>query len=169
MPHWRDHLDSSLLGAYSLFDDATEGFKQVDGYILRCTDEIHILGASGKKKCFVAYTTLDAKKPLKINVAIGNEIAIGAGSKNPEKWVNVPVTFYVDERVNSKDGVVAAIRCKHRIEQKKDFTKNIEALRACTTIEELAAAWKTYGHQDITFVKDEMKDKLTPKENVQTN
>lgn len=169
MAHWRDHLDSTLLGAYSLFDDATEGFKTVDGYVLKCTDEIHILGASGKKKCFVAYTTLDAKKPMKINVSIGNEIALGAGSKNPEKWFNVPVTFYVDERVNSKDGVVAAIRVKHRIEQKKDFTKNIELLRACKTLPELVEAWKQYGHQEIANIKDEMKEKLTPKENVQTN
>ena len=161
MAHWRDHLDSSLLGAHSLFDDATEGFKRIDGYILRCTDEEHLLGASGKRKCFVAYTSLDARKPMKINVTIGNEIAIAAKSKNPAKWVNVPVTFFVDEKVKTKDGVVPALRVKARIEQAIDYTANIAALRACKTMDELIAAWKTYGHQSLNAVKEEMKLKLS--------
>lgn len=114
MAHWRDHLDSPLLGAYSLFDDATEKFKTIDGFILRCADEMHILGASGKRKCLVAYTSLSKEKPMKINVTIASKLAAGTGSQNPEKWVNVPVTFYVDERVSSKDGIVAALRVRFR-------------------------------------------------------
>lgn len=169
MAHWRDHLDSPLLGAYSLFDDATDKFKTVDGYILRCVDEMHILGASGKKKCFVAYTSLDQRKPMKINVTIANQIALGAKSQNPEKWVNVPVTFYVDEKVNSKDGIVAAIRVRAREEKAPDYTKQIAELRACTTLEELVAAWGRIGNQSIAAIKDEMKAKLIPQKDVQEN
>jgi hypothetical protein len=168
MAHWRDHLDSPLMGAYSLYDGETDDFKSVEGYILRCTDEIHNLGASGKKKCFVAYTSIDTK-PMKINVKIANEIALGAKSQNPEKWVNVPVTFYVDKNVSSKDGIVAAIRVKHRIEKAPDYTAEIAELRACKTIDQLAEVWKRVGNQSISSVKDEMKSKLAQKKDVQEN
>ncbi len=169
MAHWRDHLDSPLLGAYSLFDDATEKFKTIDGYIVRCADEEHLLGASGKRKCLVAYTSLDARKPMKVNVTIANQIALGAKSQNPAKWVNVPVTFFVDERVKTKEGIVAALRVKAREEKAPDYTAQIAELRACTTIEQLVDTWKRVGNQSIAAIKDEMKAKLTPKTDVQAN
>jgi hypothetical protein len=169
MAHWRDHLDSPLMGAYSLFDDATEKFKTIDGYIVRCADEMHLLGASGKRKCLVAYTSID-KKPMKINVTIANQIALGAKSQNPAKWVNVPVTFFVDERVSTKDGIVAALRVRAREEKAPDYTAQIAELRACTTVEQLVSVWGKVGNQAIVAVKDEMKTKLTPKkEYVQAN
>jgi hypothetical protein len=146
MAHWRDHLDSTLMGAYSLYDSQTDRFKSVEGYIVRCTDETHTLGASGKKKVFVAYTSIDAK-PMKINVSIANEIALSAKTHNPEKWVNIPVTFYVNEKVSTKEGIVPALRVRARIEQ---HTKPAEPLQAdiveqvsnCTTLTELGEIWK---------------------------
>lgn len=161
MAHWRDHLDSKLLGAYSLYDDETDKFKRVDGYIVKCCDEEHILGASGKKKCFVAYTSLDNKKPMKLNVTISNEIALAAKSHNPAKWVNVPVTFYVDENVRSKDGIVAALRVKSRIDKSVDYSEQIAELRACATLDQLIEVWQRVGNQAIAHVKDEMKIKLS--------
>ena len=140
MAHWRDHLDSPLLGAYSLFDDATEKFKQIDGFILRCADEMHILGASGKRKCLVAYTSLSNDKPMKINVTIASKLAAGTGSQNPDKWVNVPVTFFVDEKVNSKDGVVAALRLR------------IRRLAPQKTLEQAKQAFEAVGSRE-SFVK----------------
>ena len=165
MAHWRDHLNSTLLGAYSLYDDATDKFKTIDGFIVKCTHEQHLLGASGKRDCFVAYTSLDSKKPMKINVTIANVLAVAAKSQNPDKWVNVPVTFCVDEKVNTKDGIVAALRVKPRIVQSVDYTSQTAKLRACTTIEELIIAWKEVGCIALEPIKNEMKEKLTPKEN----
>ncbi len=165
MAHWRDHLNSTLLGAYSLYDDTTDRFKSVEGVILRCTHEKHLLGASGTRDCFVAYTSLDARKPMKINVTIAKEIALAAGSKNPDKWVNVPITFYVDENVNSKEGKVEALRCKPRSVAPVDYSAQITQLENCKTIEELGAVWTSAGFpQNPLFgVKEKMKALLTTK------
>lgn len=165
MAHWRDHLNSTLLGAYSLYDDATDKFKSVDGFIVKCLHEQHLLGASGRRDCFVAYTSLDSKKPMKINVTIANVLAVAAKSQNPDKWVNVPVTFLVDEKVSTKDGIVAALRVKARFLQAIDYTIPSSKLRACITIEELVSVWKEVGCTALESVKNEMKLKLTPKEN----
>lgn len=164
MAHWRDHLDSSLLGAYSLFDDKTEGFKVIDGMILRTAQEEHNLGASGKQKCFVAYTTLDNKKPMKINVTIASAIALAAGSKNPEKWVNIPVTFYVDQNVKSKAGTTEALRCrKNNKAVKVDYSVEEQMLKDCKTLEELAAVYTQEGfpRNQLLSLKDQLKKKLT--------
>lgn len=80
-----------------LFDDATEGFKEVDGIIINTCHEEHILGGSGKQNVFVAKTSLG--KPLRLNNTMCTQIAVIAKTKNPAKWVNIPVTFYVDQQV----------------------------------------------------------------------
>jgi len=111
--HWKDHLDSTLLGAYSLYDDATEGWKEVNGIITSCGKEWHILGGSGKKNILVGRTNLG--KPIKINKAIGEVIEKISGSKNPDKWNNIPLTFYVDPRVTFGKNTVEAIRVKPQV------------------------------------------------------
>ena len=163
MAHWKDHLNSDLLGAYSLFDDATEGFKEVNGIITRTAHEDHVLGASGKQKVFVAHTTLG--KPLRLNNTMCNQIAVIAKTKNPAKWINIPVTFYVDTNVKLGRETVEAIRIKAQKEVKKDFSNEEKKLRACTTIEELAAVYKSEGfpQRELLAVKEEMKNKLTVK------
>jgi len=98
---------------------------------------------------------------MKINVTIAGEIALAAKSHNPAKWVNVPVTFYVDENVKTKAGIVAALRVKSRIDKAVDYSVQISELRACTTLEQLVDAWKRVGNQAISHVKDEMKLKLS--------
>ena len=164
MSHWRDHLNSTLLGAYSLYDGETDKFKQIDGFIVRVCHEQHLLGASGKRDCFVAYTSLDQKKPMKINVTIANAIGLAAKTRNPDKWINVPVTFFVDEKVNTKDGVVEALRLKGRIvQQQVDYTAQITQLRSCKTIAELQTVYTSAGFPQTALVsiKDEMKTKLS--------
>lgn len=161
MAHWKDHLNSDLLGAYSLFDDATEGFKEVNGMITKTAHEDHVLGASGKQKVFVAHTTLG--KPLRLNNTMCNQIAVIAKTKNPAKWINVPVTFYVDTNVKLGRDTVDAIRIKAQNPVKKDFSAEEKRLRDCKTIEELAEVFKSDGfpQRELLSIKDEMKNKLT--------
>ena len=163
MAHWRDHLNSTLLGAYSLYDDATDGFKEIDGYIIKTAREKHNLGATGVKDCFVAYTSLDPKKPMKINVNIANAIAIAAGTKNPDRWLNIPVTFYVDRNVKCKEGITEAIRCrKNNKAAQVDYSNEEAMLRACKTLDELATCYKQPGFPQFPLqkLKDELKTKL---------
>lgn len=111
--HWKDHLNSTLLGAYSLFDDATEGWKEVNGIITGCCTEYHVLGASGNTKCHVGKTNLG--KPIKLNNTICKVLEQITGSKNPAKWVQVPVTFYVDTNVKFGKTTTEAIRIKAQV------------------------------------------------------
>ena len=132
--------------------------------ILRTCHEEHNLGASGRKKCFVAYTTLDKKKPMKINVTIANAIALAAGTKNPDKWVNIPVTFFVDTKVKSKDGIVEALRCrKNNKVAQIDYSTEIAMLQNCKTLDELKAVYTQPGFPQAAMakIKDEMKEKIT--------
>jgi hypothetical protein len=110
MSHWKDHLNSTLLGAYSLFDDTTEKWKEVDGVITRCCHEKHVLGGSGSTDCHVGHTSLG--KPIKLNHTISKVLESITGYKNPAKWVNVPCTFYVDANVKFGKTTTEAIRIK---------------------------------------------------------
>ena len=164
MAHWKDHLNSTLIGAYTLFDDKTEGFKEVDGMILHTAHERHSLGASGVNECFVAYTTLDPKKPMRINHKIGAAISLAAGSKNPEKWINVPVTFYVDQNERLGKEKVDALRCrKNNKAATVDYSAEEQMLKDCKTLEELAAVYTQEGfpRTPLLGLKDQLKKKLT--------
>jgi hypothetical protein len=163
MPHWKDHLDSSLLGAYSLYDDATDGWKEVDGLIIKTCHEDHVLGNQGKKNIHVAYTSLG--KPMRLNHKISDAIALIAKCRNPEKWVNVPVTFYVDSNVKLSGVTVDAIRVKPQ--KKSAQAPNYDAyeakLRACKSLDELAALWTSPGFPQLQLstLKDQIKNELS--------
>jgi hypothetical protein len=163
MAHWRDHLNSSLLGAYSLFNDQTEDFNTIDGVIIRCANEDHLLGASGKKKCLVAYTSLSNSKPMKINATIAKVLTLAAKSPNPDRWVNIPVTFYVDKNVNTKDGKTEAIRVRARVVNVVivDRPSQIAAINGCKTIEELKTVWAKVGCPDLEQIKNNKKNELS--------
>jgi len=161
MPHWKDHLDSKLLGAYSLFDDETEGWKEIDGLILRTAHEDHILGASGKQNIHVAHTNLG--KPIKLNSTISEAIAAITGMKNPAKWVNVPVTFYVDTNVKFGKGKVEAIRVKARKHAPKvDYSAFEAMINECATLEQLGAVWTSTGfpQKELFNLKEAKKNEL---------
>ena len=140
MTHWREHIGSPLLGAYSLYDDATDSFIEKEGLILDVKKAEYVLGASGKKLISIANTTLG--KPLKINVTIAKVLAFITRSGSIEKWVNVPVIFYVDRNVNSKDGVVDAIRVKPAPPAVKvDYSLQEKMLRECKDIDSLTIVY----------------------------
>jgi len=169
MPHWREHLGSPLLGAYSLYDDAKDDFIEKDGIITHCGKADFMLGESGKQNCLVAYTNLG--KPLKINVTIADTLQSITGKRNPDKWVNVPVTFYVDRKVKGKKGAtVEAIRVKQcRNNQAIANAENEAKLRNCKTLEELKAVYTAPGFPQsaMAAIKDEVKKIIT--DGLQTN
>lgn len=163
--HWRDHLDSTLLGAYSLFDDATDGFKEVDCVVIRTSREDHNLGASGKKNIHVAHTNF-SKKPMQLKVSISSVIAEIAGTNNPDKWVNVPITLFV-KKEKVKGEIVDALRVKRqKVVQQKDYAPCNAKLRACTSLADLQVVFMALLPDEKTAcnaAKEEMKVKLTPK------
>jgi hypothetical protein len=101
---------------------------------------------------------------MKLNATISQTIALIAGCKNPEKWVNVPVTFFVDERVKFGSSTVEAIRVKAQKDAPKvDYTDQINKLRACRTLVELQTIYTALdkpAQYALVTIKDEMKGLL---------
>ena len=138
--HWREHTNSPLLGAYSCWSDTADDFTEINAIITHAAVGEFVLGASGKTKCLVCFT--DLGKPVKVNVTIANAIQNIVGTANTSKWVNIPVTFYVDKNVKSKDGIVPAIRVKPQINApKNDWKEQIEHLKTLKTVQELQDAY----------------------------
>ena len=162
MAHWRDHLNSTLLGAYSLWSDEADAFVEKQGKILHVAHEDHNMGRAGVQNCFVAYTTLHKTKPIKVNVTIANAIEQASGQKNPEKWNGTDVIFYVDLNVKSKEGTKEALRVKKMPYGKPDYSGQEARLKACTTLAELQEVFLSDGFPRIalTQLKDELKTKL---------
>ena len=161
MAHWREHLGSPLLGAYSLYDDQTDDFKEVNGIITKTGHADYVLGESGKQKCFIAYT--DMGKPMKLNVKMASVLADITGSRNPDKWQNIPVTFYVDKNVKSKAGTTEAIRIKAQRKVQQNFDAEKAKLNECKTLAELQTVYLGLS-KDAQFatlaIKDQLKTKL---------
>lgn len=110
--HWRNEIDSPLLGAYSL-SDGNEGFVEMNGVITHTGKADFIMGASGKQKVFIGYTNIG--KPIKLNATISKAMTAISGTSNPTKWVNIPVCFYVDKHVKFGKELVEAIRIKKQV------------------------------------------------------
>lgn len=162
MAHWRDHLNSTLLGAYSLWSDEADAFIEKQGKILHVAHEDHNMGKAGNQNCFVAYTTLHKTKPIKINVTIANAIEQASGQKNPEKWNGTDVIFYVDLNVKSKEGTKEALRVKKMPYVKPDYTVYENQLKACKTLAELKDVFTAQGFPQTALekLKDELKTQL---------
>lgn len=166
MPHWRDFTNSTLLGAYSCYSDKEDRFIEKNGTIIRCEIQEHTLGGSGKTRCLVGVT--DFGKPIKINiVAISSVLQEITGTRNPDKWVNVPVTFYVDENVKFGKQTVEAIRIKRQINAPKiDYTEQINKVYQCEDLNALIELYKSFNTLEqiaTQKAKDEMKLKFDVK------
>lgn len=159
--NFRQIINQDYLGAYS-FDNQNGGYYEVDGIITRVEKRV-ITDQSGKSEKLVGITNIG--KPIILRATNSTVLKEITGSRYIEDWVNVPVTFYVKLNVSSPQGLVDALRIK-RQRVKVDYTQQINAIKACRTIEELQAV---YGKLDkgakvaAESAKDEMKLKLQPK------
>lgn len=159
--HWRSHLDSTLLGAYSLYNDSTDKFDEVDVQIVRLTHENHNLGASGNRKCHVMYVS-GFKKPMQLKSEISSAISEALGTPNTNKWVGCTITLYV-KKVKFGREVVDAIRAK-KSNAAQDYSAALARVNACKTLAELQTVFMSLTPNEKTYcnnAKDELKKKLS--------
>lgn len=154
--HWKNYTNTDYIGAYSLNGaDLTVKIKKVA--------QEQVTGQNGKKEmCLVAH--LEGQKPMILNRTNAKTISRLYGSPFVEDWVGKLITLY--PTTTSVGGeTVECLRIRQTVPQqaKKDYSKQIQALRECKTIEELKAVYSamTKDEQAATvLVKDEIKTQL---------
>lgn len=162
MTHWKQNFNYNYTGAYELQPGEERLLT-----ILRTAHE-EVPDQSGKKQdCFVAYFK-ESSKPMILNKTNCKTIA-KIYSPFVENWVGKQIIVKA-ETVKAFGEMVDALRVKSvKPEQKTaDYSKQIESLKACTTLEQLQKIYLALNDAErkaTVSVKDEMKTKLTPATN----
>jgi len=158
MTHWKQNFNYNYTGAYEL--------QPGEERTLTITRTAHedVPDQSGKKQdCFVAYFK-ESSKPMILNKTNCKTIA-KLYSPFVENWVGKQITVKA-ETVKAFGEMVDALRVKAvKPEQKAaDYTKSIESIKACTTLEQLQSVYMNLSPEAkaaAASTKDEMKLKLT--------
>lgn len=161
MTHWKQNFDYKFTGAYELQPGEERTLT------INKTAREEVANTTGTKTlCFVAYFT-ESNKPMVLNKTNCKTIAKLYGA-NVEGWIGKRIIIK-SEQVKAFGELVDALRVKNVMPQAAkpvDYSAQIAKLRACKTIDELAATYKAFtGPEQVgtMTVKDEMKLKLTAK------
>jgi hypothetical protein len=158
--HWKKQFNYEYMGSYSLPDG-----KDVILTISKTAKE-QVIGQNGKKEeCFVCYFT-ESDKPMILNRTNCKTIAKIVGSAFIEDWAGQRIQLGIDT-VSAFGESVEALRVR-KVTPKPavpvDYSKEIAALRACTSLDELQqvyTAMPALAKTATVNVKDEMKGQLT--------
>lgn len=161
MTHWKQNFDYKFTGAYELQPGEERTLT------INKTAREEVANTAGTKTlCFVAYFT-ESNKPMVLNKTNCKTIAKLYGA-NVEGWIGKRIIIK-SEQVKAFGELVDALRVKNVMPQAVkpvDYSAQIAKLRACKTIDELAATYKAFTGPEqagTMAVKDEMKLKLTAK------
>lgn len=155
-------VENKYLGAYSL-DDGDGGYIEVQGVVINAK-KAEVVSEKGTSTGCVANTSLG--KPFVVNTENASVLQLITGSRYPADWNNVPVTFWVKKGVKAFGKTTDGLRIKVRKSTPRDYAIEKQHLQACTTLEELQTAYLSIdrsAQQALVLLKDEMKAKLTPK------
>lgn len=150
--HWRTLVNPDYIGAYMLEPgkDMIITFESVKREI--------VTGSGGKKEeCTVAH--LRGQKPFIINRTNGKMITKVLGSPYIEDWAGKSVTVYATTTSVAGE-TVECLRVRPTL-PKIDYSAQEDKLKACKTLEELAAAWKAVGVPALENLKNQLKDELS--------
>lgn len=151
--HWKKLVNPKYIGAYCVENDITVTITAV----VRET----VKGENGKEEeCTVAY--LQDQKPFILNRTNCKTITKIYNTPYIEDWAGKDITIYpTTTRVAGE--TVECLRIRPTKPEQIDVTEQIKQLEACTTLAELAAAFKSFTKkQQLATVatKDIMKGKL---------
>lgn len=157
--HYKKLANPDYMGAYSL-DDGNNGYFEVDA-IVKYVKTQQVTSPQGKKSQeLVGFT--DKPKPFVINATAQKVLVRLSKSRYVEDWTNIPITFYVETGVKAFGDVVDALRIKaQKPKKKRDFTKQIAAVKSCKTMDELKNLYMSFDPEErgaTLKIKDEQKN-----------
>lgn len=154
--HWKNFLDKNYLGSHNL-EIGEEMLVTID----RLEGEEEIKDTKGGKSLKpVLYFKEEVPKMI-MNITNGNTISALYGS-HPDKWIGKQIQVYSTQVPFGKKQV-DGLRIRDFIPKiNVDSNKHIEKLSVATTLDELAAAWKSLPvsaqtNKDVVAKKDELK------------
>lgn len=157
--HWKVQFNYDYMGSYSLPDG-----KDVI-LTIRETKKEQVIGQNGKKEeCFVCYFE-ESDKPMILNRTNCKTIEKIHRSPYIEDWPGLRVQIGID-KVNAFGETVDALRIRNikpAPAQPRDYSSQIAALRACTTLTELQQVYMAFTPEEkagTLTVKDDLKTKL---------
>lgn len=163
MPHFREFIDPNFLCNLDFMDDRGNYISKVVTIKSVTKEEIHN-GKGGKET--VATVNTDETKPFVLSKTNMKTIVRLTRKPNTDDWTGDRIELYIAEGIKAFGNLhdVIRVRNKHIAPAEPvDYTMQREALRACTTIEDLQRvyiAMTVAEKSGCLDVKDEMKTKL---------
>jgi hypothetical protein len=164
--HWKVLVNPNYIGAYMVQSDLTVRITSVVREVVK--------GENGKsEECTVAH--LEGTKPLILNRTNSKTITRIYGTPFIEDWVGKWITLFpTTTKVAGETVECLRIRPTKPVQggtvKPVDYTNQIATLRGCTTLENLQfeyTALDRAAQAALVKVKDEMKKKLTPSNELQ--
>lgn len=158
--HWKQLVNPAYIGAYMM------NGKDLTVKIIKVSHEV-VKGDGGKEEmCMVAQ--LEGTKPFIVNRTNAKTITKIYGTPYIEQWAGKYITLYPTTTKVAGE-TVECLRIRQVVPQVKkvDTAGAVAKLRACATLEQLQQVFTALSDAERTAtvaVKDEMKAKLTPKQ-----
>lgn len=160
--HWKKMTNPDYFGSHDLIQN-DGSYGQITVTITSVAQE-KVKGSDGKdSNCIVART--QETKPIILNRTNCKTITKVLGTPIIERWAGQKIVVGV-ERVKAFGEVTDAIRVKTTKptpDKPKDYTKQIEAINACSDIPELGALWQSFDSETKSAMlsyKDNKKNEL---------
>ena len=157
--HFKNFLDKDYLGSHNL-----EKGEEMLLTIVKFEGEESVIGSDGSKSPkMVLYFKEEVPKMI-LNITNGNTIANLYGT-HPDGWIGKQVQIFATP-VKAFGKTQDALRIRDFVPKREVDTDNyVSKLEACTTLDELKNAFKSFpvsAQQDEKVVakKDELKSKL---------
>jgi len=153
--HWKQNFDYKFTGAYELQPNE----EKIVTIQKTCKEEVNSTDGT-KKMCLVAYFT-DSPKPMVLNKTNCKTIE-KMYSPFVENWVGKKITVF-SAKVKAFGETVDALRIRPTA-PKAHVPDQYEAkLRACKSLDELAALWTSPGFPQLQLstIKDQIKNELS--------
>jgi hypothetical protein len=160
--HWKKMTNPDYFGSHDLMTDSGE-YGQITVTIASVSQD-KVKGADGKDSlCIVAKTA--ETKPIILNKTNCKTITKVLGTPIIERWAGHKVIIGVD-KVKAFGDVTDALRVRSTKpvpDKPKDYTKQIEAINACSDMPALVALWQGMDAETKTAClsyKDARKNQL---------
>ena len=167
MPHFKEFLDPNFISNIDFIDDQMKYTKK----IVTITDvkkgEVHDGKSKRSQAESVVVLHLEECKPLILSNRNFKTILRMTRKVDTDDWKGLQIELYIKENVKAFGEMWDVVTVSNRIIAPKaaiDYSKQIETLRKCNSIDELRAAYSslTSAEQAATVsIKDELKTKLS--------
>ena len=152
--HWKALVNTDYIGAYCITNDTT---LRITGVAKRL-----VKGPDGKEEqCTVI--SLDGSKPFICNRTNAKTIAKIYNTPYVEDWIGKTITLF-PTTTRAFGETVECLRIRPVKPKAKDYTREIQSLRDCQTLEALQATYLAFPADAKTAtvtIKDECKQKLS--------